>query len=79
MILNLSFLTQILPILVEKKKMKRRNDERKFLVFETTILRKIFGPVKDRETGEWRVRKNNELERLFRKDNILNTIRNRRL
>jgi hypothetical protein len=49
------------------------------MIFERKILRKIVGPVKDRETGEWRVRKNNELESLFKKENIVNTIRNRRL
>jgi hypothetical protein len=49
------------------------------MIFEKKILRKIFGPVKDRETGEWRVRKTNELESLFKKENIVNTIRNRRL
>jgi len=37
------------------------------MVFETKILRKIFGPTKYRETGEWRIRKNNELEGLFKK------------
>jgi len=35
--------------------------------------------VKDKETEEWRIRKNNELESLFKKENIVNTIRNRRL
>jgi len=36
----------------------KKNEERKLMVFERKILRKIFGPVKDRETGEWRRRKN---------------------
>jgi len=35
----------------------RKTEERKLLVFERKVLRKIFGPVKDRETGEWRKRK----------------------
>jgi hypothetical protein len=39
----------------------------------------MFGPVKDRETGKWRIRKNNELESLFKKENIVTTIRNKRL
>jgi len=38
------------------------------MVFERKILRKNFGSVKDRETGEWRIRKNNELESLFKKN-----------
>lgn len=41
------------------------------MIFERKILRKIFGPTKDRETGEWRIRKNNELESQFKKENIL--------
>lgn len=45
----------------------RKNEERKLMIFE----RKIFGPTKNRETGEWRIRKNNELESLFKKENIL--------
>ena len=35
--------------------------------------------MEDSETGEWRIRKNNELESLFKKENIVKTIRNRRL
>jgi hypothetical protein len=56
----------------------RKNVEKKLMVFEKKILKKFFGPVKDRETGEWRIRKNNELESLFKKENIVNTIKNRR-
>jgi len=57
----------------------RNNDERKLMIFERKILRKIVGPTKNRETGEWRIRKNNEMESLFKKENIVNAIRNRRL
>jgi len=57
----------------------RKIEEKKLLVFERNVLRKIFGPVKDRETGEWRTRKNEELERLFRKENIFNVVRNQRI
>jgi len=48
----------------------RKNEERKLMVYERKILRKIFRPLKDRETDEWRIRKNNELESLFKKENI---------
>lgn len=44
---------------------------------ERKILRKIFGPVKDEETAEWRIRKNKELEDLFQEPNILDTIQSR--
>jgi hypothetical protein len=57
----------------------RKSDERKLLVLERKILRKIFGPVKDMFSGEWRIRKNDELETLFHKPSILETIKNRRL
>jgi hypothetical protein len=59
----------------------RKNEKRKLMVFERKILRKIFGPVKDKETDDWRIRKNNKLESLFKKKkkNIVYTIRNRRL
>lgn len=42
-----------------------KNKERKLLVFERKILRENVGPVKDSKTGEWKIRKNNELENLF--------------
>ena len=38
--------------------------ERMLLVFERRILRRIFGPVRDAETGEWRIRHNVELVEL---------------
>jgi hypothetical protein len=43
----------------------RKMDEQRFLVFERKVLRKIYGPVKDEITGEWRRRKNLELEALY--------------
>ncbi|KAL4148126.1 hypothetical protein QTP88_002420 [Uroleucon formosanum] len=57
----------------------RKSDERKLLVLERKILRKIFGPVKDMLSGKWRIRKNDELETLFHKPSILETIKNKRL
>ena len=40
--------------------------ERRLEVFERTILRRIFGPVRDEVTGEWRWRHNQELMDLAR-------------
>lgn len=34
----------------------RKSDERKLLVLERKILRKVFGSVKDMLSGEWRIR-----------------------
>jgi hypothetical protein len=33
-------------------------------VFETTVLRRIFGPKRDEGTGEWRQQHNEELNAL---------------
>ena len=51
---------------------------RKLEVFERTILRKIFGPIRD-EDGEWRMRHNVDLMRLARIPPISNFIRAQRL
>jgi len=34
----------------------------------------MFGPVKDKLSGDWRIRKNDELEILFYKPHIMETI-----
>jgi hypothetical protein len=57
----------------------RKMDDQRFLVFERKVLRKIYGPVKDEITGEWRRRKNLELETLYSSSDILEVIRSRRL
>ena len=47
-------------------------------VFETRILRPIFGPKRD-EKGEWRRLHNEELHSLYRSPNIVRVIKSRRL
>ena len=42
-------------------------------------MRKIYGPVKDNISGEWRRRKNTELEILFQNTTITEVIKRRRL
>jgi len=56
----------------------RKLDEKKCLIFERKILRKIFGPVKDCAVEEWRRRKNADLESLFQSTSIIDEIRKRR-
>lgn len=75
------YITLIRPVITYGAKAwpLRKIEERKLMVFERKILRKIFRPVKDEDTGEWRVRKDIELERLFRKDSIVKIITSRRL
>ena len=46
----------------------------KLLVFERKVLRKIFGPTKLRD-GTWRIKTNDELDKLIRHKNIINYIK----
>jgi len=41
------------------------------MVFERNVLRKIFGPTKERD-GTWRIKTNDELDKLIRHKNIIN-------
>ena len=47
------------------------------LVFERKILRRIFGPTKENQI--WRVKTNEELDKLIKHKNIINCIKSRRL
>jgi hypothetical protein len=47
------------------------------MVFERKVLRKIFGPTKERD-GTWRIKTNDELDKLRHK-NIINYIKAQRL
>ena len=49
----------------------------KLLVFERKILRIIFGPTKENQI--WRVKTNEELDKLIRHKNIINYIKAQRL
>jgi hypothetical protein len=49
----------------------------KLLVFERKILRRIFGPTK--ETQIWRVKTNEELDKLIKHKKIINYIKAQRL
>jgi hypothetical protein len=44
------------------------------MVFERKLLRKIFGPIKERD-GTWRIKTNDELDKLIRHKNIINCIK----
>ena len=48
------------------------------MVFERKVLRKIFGPIKERD-GTWRIKTNDELDELIRHKNIRNHIKAQRL
>jgi len=53
--------------------------ERKLRVFENMVLRRIFGPIRDEVTGEWRRLHNKELNDLYCSPNIVRVIKSRRM
>ena len=48
----------------------------KLIAFERKVLRKIFGPKKDRDST-WRIETNDELDKLIRHKNIINYIKHK--
>ena len=44
------------------------------MAFERKVLRRIFGPTKERD-GTWRIKTNDELDKLIRHKNIINHIK----
>ena len=53
--------------------------ERRLLVFEHSVLRRILGPVRDADTGEWRIRHNRELRELTLLAPVTSFVRAQRL
>jgi len=53
-------------------------DEQHLSIFERKILRKIFGPVQDKD-GSWRIRMNHELNELIGNAHIVRFIKSRRI
>jgi hypothetical protein len=54
-------------------------EERRLRVFENRVLRRIFGPKRDEETGGWRKLHNEELHNLYCSPSIIRSIKSRRM
>jgi hypothetical protein len=52
-------------------------EEHRVKVFENRVLRRIFGPKKDKVTGEWRKLHNDKLNDLYSSPNIVRVIKSR--
>ena len=53
-------------------------EERRLRVFENMVLRRVFGPRRDKVTGEWRKLRLEELKDLYSSPNIIRVIKSRR-
>jgi hypothetical protein len=54
-------------------------EERKLRVFENRVLRRVFGPKRDKVTGEWRKLHKEELRDLYSLPNIVRVVKSRRM
>jgi hypothetical protein len=52
---------------------------RKLILFETGMLRRIFGPKREEVAGDWRRLHNEELHNLYASPNIIRVIKCRRM
>ena len=48
-------------------------------MFENRVLRRVFGPKRDKITGEWRKLHNEELSDLFSLPNVVWVVKSRRM
>ena len=54
-------------------------EERRLKVFENRVLRKVFGPKRDKVTGKWIKLRNEELNDLYSLPNNLRVVKSRRM
>jgi hypothetical protein len=56
----------------------KRKHKSKLRIFERKVLRRVYGPTKESD-GTWRIKSNEELNRLIANKNIVNYIKAQRL
>jgi len=54
-------------------------EESTLKVFENSLFRRIFGPRRDKVTGEWRKQHNEELNDLYCSTNSVRVIKSKRI
>jgi hypothetical protein len=54
-------------------------EECRLRVFENRVLRRVFGPKRDKVTGEWRKLHNEKLNDLYSLPNIVRVVKSRRI
>jgi hypothetical protein len=54
-------------------------EEHRLRVFENRVLRRIFGPKRDKVTGEWRKLHNGEFHNLYSSQDIIRQIKSRKM
>ena len=54
-------------------------EERRLMVFENRVLRRVFGPKRDEVTGEWTKLHNEELSDLYSLPNIVRVVKSRKM
>jgi hypothetical protein len=54
-------------------------EEHRLRVFESRVLRRIFGPTRNEVTGEWRKLQSGELHNLYSSPDIIRQIKSRRM
>jgi hypothetical protein len=57
----------------------KENIKSKLRIFESKVLRRIYRPTKKKSDGTWRIKSNDELNRLIGNKNIINYIKAQRL